>query len=69
MSQSSLLDIRTPIGLLFILLGVILATYGAVSDPAAYARAGINIDLWWGLVMLVFGLTMFALGRARKGPA
>jgi len=63
MSQSSLLDIRTPIGLMFLVVGAILATYGAVSDPAAYARAGVNINLWWGLVLLVFGGTMFALGR------
>jgi hypothetical protein len=58
-----MLDIRTPIGLLFLVLGAILAAYGAVSDPAAYARAGVNINLWWGLVLLVFGGTMFALGR------
>jgi hypothetical protein len=68
MSQPSLLDIRTPIGLMFLVLGVILVTDGAVSDPSAYARSGVNINLWWGLVLLVFGGTMFALGRgASKG--
>jgi hypothetical protein len=24
---------------------------------------GINANLWWGLVLLVFGLTMFLMGR------
>jgi hypothetical protein len=68
MAQSTLLDIRTPIGLMFLVLGAILTAYGAVSDPSAYARAGLNINLWWGLVLLVFGATMFALGRRAKTP-
>ena len=65
MSASSMLDIRTPIGLMFLVLGAILATYGAVSDPAAWARAGININLWWGLVVTGFGAFMSWLGRPR----
>jgi hypothetical protein len=33
-------------------------------DPAMYDRSlGININLWWGLVMLIFGALMLALGR------
>jgi hypothetical protein len=67
MSAPSMLDIRMPIGLLFLVLGAILTTYGAVADPSSWARAGININLWWGLVLLVFGGTMWALGRDRKG--
>ena len=69
MSQPSMLDIRTPIGLMFLVIGVILTTYGAVSDSTAYARAGMNINLWWGLVLVVFGGAMLALGRAKRGPA
>jgi hypothetical protein len=64
------LDIRTPIGLLFAVLGGLLAAYGLltayglVGDRAIYARSlGYNINLWWGLVMLAFGLLMIALGR------
>lgn len=63
MSAPSMLDIRTPIGLMFLVLGAVLTAYGAVSDPAAWARAGININLWWGLVLLVFGGVMWGLGR------
>ena len=67
------LDIRLPIGLMFSLLGAILAGYGlfTASDKAAHERSlGININLWWGLAMLVFGMVMLFLGRRRKyaGP-
>ena len=56
------LDIRWPMGLLFLLLGAILAGYGVLSDPAIYARSlGLNINLWWGLVML-------ASGASRRSP-
>ena len=65
MSAPSLLDIRTPIGLMFLVLGAILTAYGAVADPASWARAGININLWWGLVLLVFGGTMWKLGKGK----
>jgi hypothetical protein len=60
------LDIRLPIGLLFAILGGLLAGYGAVGDRAIYQRSlGININLWWGLVMLAFGAIMIGLGRRR----
>jgi hypothetical protein len=60
------LDIRLPIGLLFATLGGLLAAYGAVSDRAIYQRSlGININVWWGLVMLAFGALMIGLGRRR----
>ncbi len=57
------LDVRIPIGLLFAILGALLAVYGIASDAAIYqASLGINVNLWWGLVMLVFGALMLALG-------
>ena len=58
------LDIRLPIGFLFSIFGVLLIAYGAMSDPAIYQRSlGININLAWGSIMLVFGGVMLALGR------
>ncbi len=58
------LDIRMPIGFLFSLFGIMLITYGALSDQAIYRRSlDININLWWGVAMLVFGVIMLALGR------
>jgi hypothetical protein len=62
----SSLDLRLPIGLLFSLLGVLLLGFGTVSDPAIYqASLGINVNLWWGVVMLAFGGVM--LGSAWVG--
>jgi hypothetical protein len=56
------LDIRLPIGIIFIIYGLILLVYGALTDPAIFERSlGINIDLWWGAAMLVFGLFMGSL--------
>ncbi len=56
------LDVRFPIGGMFSIVGAILVIYGVVSDPAIYAKSlEINVNLWWGLVMLVFGLVMLAL--------
>lgn len=56
------LDVRLPIGLLFALIGALLAVYGIWSDPAIYqASLGVNVNLWWGLAMLVFGVFMLAL--------
>jgi hypothetical protein len=58
------LDIRLPIGFLFAIFGVLLIAYGSFSDPAIYQRSlGININFEWGVIMLVFGLIMLALGR------
>jgi hypothetical protein len=62
------LDLRLPIGLMFTIIGGLLAAFGMLSDTAIYARSlGINVNLWWGLVLLVFGLFMLGLAlRARR---
>ena len=62
------LDVRFPIGGMFSLIGMLLVIYGMVSNPALYERSlGINVNLWWGLVLLVFGLVMLALAyRAHR---
>ena len=58
------LDIRLPIGGLFTVLGLLLAGYGLVSSKVLYERSlGINVNLEWGVVMLVFGVIMVVLGR------
>ena len=62
------IDIRLPIGGLFTVLGLLLAGYGLVSEKALYERSlGINVNLEWGLVMLVFGVIMVVLGRRSAG--
>ena len=59
-------DIRRLIGGLFILYSLILIALGVFGSHAVKNKAaGINIDLWTGLGMLVFGLLMiyWALSR------
>ncbi len=57
------LDIRLPIGMLFATLGTLLGLYGLWGDKAIYARSlGVNINLWWGLAMLAFGMIMSWMG-------
>lgn len=62
------LDIRTPIGLMFAVVGAILAGYGLLTAGSdLYQRSlGLNINLVWGAVLLAFGLAMLWLGR--RGP-
>ncbi len=57
------LDIRLPIGLLFSLIGILLAGFGAFGGKDIYQRSlGYNVNLDWGVVLLVFGLGMLVLG-------
>ena len=61
MSGAAGLDIRLPIGGLFTGLGLLLAGYGLATGGQSEryaASAGINVNLWWGLAMLVFGLVL-----------
>ena len=71
MSAAVGLDIRRPIGWLFTALGALIGGHGLLTagDVARYARSGgLNVNLWWGLVMLVFGLAFLVLAR-RAGRA
>ena len=57
------LDIRLPIGMLFTVFGIILIAFGFFSNPSLYAQSlGINVNLDWGVVLLIFGAIMFYLG-------
>jgi hypothetical protein len=62
-------DLRFPIGALFSFYGVTLVLYGfATNNSDVYQRSlGINVNLAWGLVLLVFGIAMLWLAfRARR---
>ena len=66
-------DLRLPIGIMFSVFGLILTIFGAISDKAIYEQhsLGININLIWGIVLLVFGLFMLFLalkGGKKPGP-
>ena len=47
-------------GAMFTILGLILVIYGVISGTLSM---DINVNLWWGLVMLVFGLFLLVLSR------
>ncbi len=62
-------DLRMPIGILFTLFGLILTGYGLFTKGSEiYAKSlGHNINISWGIVLLVFGGIMLLLAlRARK---
>lgn len=60
-------DIRLPIGGLFIALGLLLAIFGILGDRSIYQRSlGINVNLGWGVVLLAFGLIMATMARWGK---
>jgi hypothetical protein len=64
-------DLRFPLGLLFIVFGGLLTVFGLFTDRATYERSlFINVNLWWGLVMLLFGCLMFlfAWRKSQKTP-
>jgi hypothetical protein len=60
------LDLRVPLGMLFTLVGTILGAYGLSTrnNPDMYVKSlGIDMNLWWGIALLVFGIVSLALGR------
>ncbi|QUW04750.1 hypothetical protein J8C06_12940 [Chloracidobacterium validum] len=64
------LDIRIPIGAMFVSMGLILAGYGWLTNgiPGFYDKSlGININLWWGLAMTLFGGALL-VPRWTKSP-
>jgi hypothetical protein len=65
MSSMEGLDIRAPIGGLFSLLGLMLAGYGLVAGSRTTSDVApvTNVNLWWGVVMLLFGIVMLVMSR------
>lgn len=63
------LDIRLPIGLMFTLVGLLLVIAGFVYTDADTLKRSldINVNLWWGIGLIVFGglMLIFALRAAK----
>ncbi len=59
------LDLRIPMGLMFLIVGAMLTVFGLFTQgsPIYEKSAGMNINLICGVVMLIFGGSMFLLGR------
>jgi hypothetical protein len=60
------IDLRKPIGILFLAYGALLAVYG-VARPQPVLD--LNINLIWGVVMAIFGAVMLALAWRKPGPS
>ena len=66
------LDIRWPIGLMFSLVGLLLTIFGFATkgDAEMYKRSlDININLIWGIILLVFGAFMLIMAIRGKADA
>jgi hypothetical protein len=63
---ANLFDLRRIIGGVFVVLGLLLAILGLFDSQEEIDRAaGVNINLWTGLGMLVFGLLMITWALTR----
>lgn len=62
------LDVRIPLGWLFLSLGAILIAYGLVSDSAIYAAhsLGENVNLHWGVIFALFGGSVLFISRKKS---
>ncbi|MGA3284299.1 MAG: hypothetical protein ABSD57_07565 [Verrucomicrobiota bacterium] len=58
-------DLRLPIGIMFSLFGAMLAIFGLASSRNSTVL-DININLWWGLVLLAFGVLMLVFAWRRR---
>jgi hypothetical protein len=60
------MDLRIPLGMMFTLIGTVLAAFGMSTrdNPDLYRKSlGIDMNVWWGFPLLFFGVLMLALGR------
>jgi uncharacterized membrane protein len=63
------LDIKLPIGAMFAIIGLLLTIYGlfTASNTEMYAKSlQVNINLWIGISMLVFGVIMLLFVKRPK---
>jgi hypothetical protein len=64
-------DIRLPIGLLFSIIGVIITIFGFMTKGAEIYKhsLGININIYSGISLVVFGGIMLAMAYSAQGKA
>lgn len=61
-------DLRLPIGFLFSIFGAVLVIYGFVTPAETYRQSlGINVNLYWGVVLCGFGGVMLAFAIRARG--
>ena len=55
-------DLRFPLGMMFTVFGLIVTGVGLFGGADLPEKSlGINMNLWWGLVMLAFGIWMLLM--------
>jgi hypothetical protein len=59
------MDIRLPLGMLFAVIGALLVGFGLATRSSAIYRhsLGINVNLWAGLGMALFGAALLWMTR------
>jgi hypothetical protein len=63
------LDIRIPLGLIFIIIGGIMGVFGLAThgNASLYEKSlGVDLNLTWGVIMFLFGAVMFFVGKRQK---
>ena len=63
------MDLRVPSGWFFTLLGVILVGMGLIAPDARAALTDVNINLYSGIAMLVFGLFLLLMASLAAGKS
>jgi NADH:ubiquinone oxidoreductase subunit 6 (subunit J) len=62
-----MLDLRLPIGILFVIFGVLLIGYGFfVPTQTQIGQSSVDLNICWGAVMGLFGLVMTMLAVCQK---
>jgi len=66
---AKLFDLRSFIGALFVVFGILVTIPGLTANKAAIDKAaGINLALWIGLIMLIMGVLFLAWVLLRPPP-
>jgi hypothetical protein len=64
------LDLKLPIGWLLSAYGLLLGIYGLVTNKEMYQKSlGFNLNLVWGVLMLVIGAGFLLTAFLKKGKA
>ena len=55
------MDVKLPLGLIFSIIGIILVCSGFVYEKEILAKLQFNFNLWWGILVFLFGVLMLVL--------
>lgn len=67
--RTHLFDLKLPLGGLLTFYGLILLIYGLITKPESYRKSfGLNVNLYWGGLLLLIGGLMFLFSLKKKRP-